>query len=128
MSDESPEADAESESPTDADRPTDSDRPTDPERPGGNGSRDVVVPLRVYKTVTVFSTLFAVVCVVGGFLLIDRATERATLPPAQVDPVVAIAGVVVIVVGAATYAFSTRFRTAEMGKSKDDADEPSNNG
>lgn len=93
-----------------------------------SGSRDVVVPLRVYKTVTVFSTLFAVAVVVGGFLLIDVATDRATLPTSEIDPVVAIAGIGLIVVGAATYAFSTRFRTAGMGKSKDDADEPSDNG
>ena len=91
-------------------------------------SRDVVVPLRVYKTVTVFSTLFAVVAVVGGFLLIDEATNRATLPASEIDPAVAIAGIGLIVLGAATYAFSTRFRTAGMGKSKDDADEPSDNG
>jgi hypothetical protein len=91
-------------------------------------TRDVVVPLRVYKTVTVFSTLFAVAAVVGGFLLIDQATDRATLPTAEIDPVVAIAGIALIVVGGGTYAFSTRFRTTEMGKSKDDADEPSDNG
>ena len=91
-------------------------------------SRDVVVPTRVYKTVTVFSTLFAVVAVVGGFLLIDHATQRATLPTSEIDPVVAIAGIGLIVVGAATYAFSTRFRTEGMGKSKDDADELSDNG
>ena len=91
-------------------------------------SRDVVVPIRVYKTVTVFSTLFAVVCVVGGFLVIDEATDRATLPASEIDPLVALVGIALIVVGAATYAFSTRFRTAGMGKSKDDADEPSDNG
>jgi len=62
-------------------------------------TRDVVVPLRVYKTVTVFSTLFAVAAVVGGFLLIDQATDRATLPTAEIDPVVAIAGIALIVVG-----------------------------
>ena len=99
---------------------------SDPE--GQAGSRDVVVPLRIYKTVTVFSTLFAVVCVVGGFLLIDEATNRATLPASEINPVVAIAGIVLIVLGAATYAFSTRFRTAGMGKSKDDTDEHSDNG
>jgi hypothetical protein len=32
------------------------------------GAREVVVTLRVYKVVTVFSTLIAVVFVVGGFL------------------------------------------------------------
>ena len=33
-----------------------------------SGRRDIVVPMRVYKTVTVFSTLLAVVSVVIGFL------------------------------------------------------------
>ncbi|PSP95204.1 hypothetical protein BRC91_02990 [Halobacteriales archaeon QS_4_62_28] len=90
--------------------------------------RDVVVPLRVYKTITVFSTLFSVVSVVGGFILIDWATNRATLPASQVDPVGALAGIGLILFGAAVYAFATRFRTEEMGKSKDDADEASGNG
>ncbi|WP_018258034.1 DUF7315 family membrane protein [Halomicrobium katesii] len=90
--------------------------------------RDVVVPLRMYKTVTVFSTLFAVVGVVGGFVLVDRATERATLPASEIDPIVALAGIGLIVFGAVVYAFSTRFRTEEMGKSKDDAAEDSGNG
>lgn len=92
------------------------------------GSRDVVVPLRVYKTVTVFSTLLAVAAVVGGFLLIDQATERATVPTSEIEPVVALAGIGLIVVGATTYAFSTRFRTEGMGKSKDQSDERSDNG
>lgn len=101
---------------------------TDRESEDASGSRDVVVPLRVYKTVTVFSTLFAVVSVVGGFVLIDRATNRATLPAAEVDPVVALAGIGLILLGAGTYAFATRFRTEEMGKSKDDATEDFDNG
>jgi len=95
---------------------------------GGEGSRDVVVPLRVYKTVTVFSTLFAVVSVVGGFVLVDRATERATLPASEIDPVAALGGIGLILFGAAVYAFATRFRTEEMGKSKDDAAEDFGNG
>jgi len=95
---------------------------------GSEGSRDVVVPLRVYKTVTVFSTLFAVASVVGGFVLVDRATARATLPAAEIDPVVALGGIGLILFGAAVYAFATRFRTEEMGKSKDDAAEDFGNG
>jgi len=95
---------------------------------GDEGSRDVVVPLRVYKTVTVFSTLFAVVSVVGGFVLVDRATERATLPASEIDPIAALAGIGLILFGAAVYAFATRFRTEEMGKSKDDAAEDFGNG
>ncbi|WP_122091348.1 DUF7315 family membrane protein [Halalkalicoccus subterraneus] len=87
----------------------------------------VVVPTRVYKVVTVFSTLFAVVGVVAGFVLIDIATDRAQADLAEVEPLVALGGVALIVASAAVYAFSTRFRTAEMGNAKDGADEPSNN-
>ncbi|MBV0923261.1 hypothetical protein KTS45_03530 [Halomicroarcula limicola] len=95
---------------------------------GGEDRRDVVVPLRVYKTVTVFSTLIAVACVVGGFVLVDVATDRASAPASEIDVPVAIGGIGLILAGTVVYAFSTRFRTAEMGKSKDDADEPSDNG
>jgi len=90
--------------------------------------RDVVVPLRVYKTVTVFSTLFAVFSVVGGFILVDVATERASAPASEIDIPIAIGGIGLILAGTVVYAFATRFRTEEMGKSKDDADEPSSNG
>lgn len=93
-----------------------------------DGRSDVVVPMRVYKTVTVFSTLIAIVSVVVGFVLVDRATNRATLPASEVDPVIALAGIGAILFGAAIYAFATRFRTEEMGKSKDDAAEGSDNG
>jgi uncharacterized integral membrane protein len=90
--------------------------------------RDVVVPLRVYKTVTVFSTLFAVLSVVGGFILIDTATQRASVPTSEIDVPLGVAGLGLILAGSVVYAFSTRFRTEEMGKSKDDADEGSGNG
>lgn len=92
------------------------------------GGRDVVVPMRVYKAVTVFTTLFAVATVVGGFVLLDSATDRATASLSEIDPLVALAGIGLIVAGAAAYAFSTRFRAAEMGKPKDDTDEPPDNG
>jgi hypothetical protein len=95
---------------------------------GDNGRRDVVVPVRVYKTVTVFSTLFAILAVVGGFILVDVATNRASAPVSEIDAPVAIAGIGLILAGTVVYAFSTRFRTEEMGKSKDDAAEPSDNG
>ncbi len=95
---------------------------------GEGRSRDVVVPLRLYKTVTVFSTLFAIVFVLGGFVLIDAATDRATADVSEIDPLLAIVGVAGIVGGATIYAFSTRFRAEGMGKPKDESDEPSNNG
>ena len=96
--------------------------------PESPGTRDVVVPLRLYKTVTVFSTLFAVAFVLAGFVLLDAATERATADVSEIDPVLAIVGLAGIVGGAAVYAFSTRFRAEGMGKSKDESDEPRNNG
>ncbi len=90
--------------------------------------KDVIVPLRLYKTVTVFSTLFAVVFVLAGFVMLDSATNRATAELSEVDPVLGILGLSSLVFGAVIYAFSTRFRTAEMGKAKDDSDEDPDNG
>jgi len=90
--------------------------------------RSVVVPTAVYKRVTVFSTLIAVVAVVGGFLVLDVATDRATAELGEIDPFIALAGVVLIVFGGATYAFSTRFQADGMGNAKDETDESSNNG
>jgi hypothetical protein len=88
-------------------------------RPGG---RDVEVPLRVYKAVTVFSTLFAVMAVVAGFVLLDTATQRATAAPGEADVALALVGLGSIALGAVVYAFSTRFRARGMGKPKDEAD------
>jgi hypothetical protein len=94
----------------------------------GLGARSVTVPTRVYKAVTVFSTLFAVVTVVVGFIVLDAATNRASVSLANADPLLALVGIGLIVLGAVTYAFSTRFQAEEMGNAKDDDDEPSNNG
>ena len=92
------------------------------------GGRDVVVPLRLYKTVTVFSTLIAIATILAGFVLLDRGTQRATASPEAVRlPVVAL-GLSLIVGGSAVYAFSTRFRAEGMGKPKDDTAERSDDG
>jgi hypothetical protein len=104
-----------------------SDASVDRPRRADDG-KDVVVPLRLYKTVTVFSTLFAVVFVLAGFVMLDSATNRATAELSEIDPVLGILGLSSLVFGAAVYAFSTRFRTTEMGKAKDDAAEDSDNG
>jgi len=90
--------------------------------------RGVEVPMRVYKAITVFTTLFAIVTVVGGFVVLDSATNRATASLAEIQPLAALAGIGLILAGAAAYAFSTRFRAEGMGKSKDDTDEQSDNG
>jgi len=105
---------------------TDTDDDTDAET--GAGGRDIVVPLRLYKTVAVFSTLLAIVSILGGFVLLDRGTQRATASPEEVSLPVVAAGLALIVGGSAVYAFSTRFRAEGMGKPKDDTDEPSDNG
>ncbi|MFB6353195.1 MAG: hypothetical protein ABEJ92_03830 [Halobacteriales archaeon] len=90
--------------------------------------RDVVVPLRLYKTVTVFSTLIAAGCVVAGFLVIDVATDAGRAAPPAVDAPLALVGVGLIAAGAAVFAYGTRFRAPGMRKAKDDTDEPSGDG
>ncbi|WP_123537617.1 DUF7315 family membrane protein [Halosimplex salinum] len=104
---------------------TDTDRTDEPQ---GAQARSVVVPTAVYKRVTVFSTLFAVFAVVGGFLVLDVATDRATAELSEIDPLIALAGLGLIALGAVTYAFSTRFQAEGMGNAKDETDESSNNG
>lgn len=87
----------------------------DADRLAKSVNRDVVVPLGVYKAVTVFSTLIAILIIVTGFLVLDVATNRATADLTAVDPLTALVGLVTIGVGALVYAFSTRFRTDGMG-------------
>jgi uncharacterized integral membrane protein len=96
----------------------------DGERAGERSQRDVVVPRELYKIVTVFSTLIAIVAVVGGFVLLDTATNRTLAAASEVNLPLAIAGVGAIVLGAAVYAFASRFRTRGMGSPNNDADEP----
>jgi hypothetical protein len=108
----------------------DSERTTDANgdaETGGRG-REVEVPLRVYKAVTVFSTLFAVAFVVGGFIVLDTATQRAQLALSEMNLPLAILGVAMIAVGAVVYAFATRFRAEGMGKPKERSDEQPDNG
>ncbi|USZ68728.1 hypothetical protein NGM10_03075 [Halorussus salilacus] len=100
----------------------------DADTEGETRAREVVVPLRLYKVVTVFSTMFAVAFVVGGFVVLDTATQRASLDIEEINVPLAVLGVAMIVAGSVVYAFSTRFRAEGMGKPKDGSDEPSNNG
>lgn len=90
--------------------------------------RDVVVPLPLYKVITVFSTLIAGVAVVGGFVVLDEATQRASVPLEDIDPLLALLGLFMIAGGGAMYAFSGRFRAPGMGTTNTDEDEPSDNG
>jgi hypothetical protein len=110
----------------------------------GGGGRDIVVPMRLYKTITVFSTLIAVVSVVLGFVLLDAATLSisflrraltgvlAALGVGVADEiltaVLALLGLGVIAFGAGVYIVGTRFRARGMGKSQEDSNEESDNG
>ncbi|MFB6256751.1 MAG: hypothetical protein ABEH58_08535, partial [Haloplanus sp.] len=96
------------------------------------------------KTITVFSTLIAILGVVLGFVLLDAATIRLSLlrravigafrvvgvvPPEPVlSAVLAVFGLAFIGVGAGVYVLGTRFRARGMGNPQEDADESSNNG
>jgi hypothetical protein len=90
--------------------------------------RDVVVPLPLYKIVTVFSTLISGAAVVFGFAVLDRATRRASASVGEVDPMLALFGLFLIGGGGALYAFSGRFRAPGMGTTKNDDAERSGNG
>ena len=106
------------------------------------GGREIVVPLRAYKAVTVFSTLVAIVFVLFGFAFLDAATAEAgplpvlfgVLPELPLPFGSDVAGLILIVVGlaliglgAAVYVLGTRFRTAGMRNAQDDSDELSGN-
>lgn len=117
---------------------------------GGGGSRDVVVPMPLYKTVTVFSTLLAVLGVVGGFVLLDAAVMAGGIvrfvvnavlsvfsvqvDPAvweQLQPVFAVLGLAAIALGAVVYVVGSRFRAEGMGEDDEEtaaADETSEGG
>jgi hypothetical protein len=105
----------------------------------GPDGREIVVPFRLYKAVTVFSTLAAVVAFVIGFTLVDAATLQISfvwtaivtllnsggLYPSDDALVAALAitGIAFIVGGTAVYVLGTRFRGQGMGKSQDDSGE-----
>ncbi|EMA62558.1 DUF7315 family membrane protein [Halorubrum lipolyticum] len=113
------------------------DEPTGP-RVGPDG-REIVVPFRLYKAVTVFSTLAAVVAYLIGFTLIDAATlqisfvrttivyllNSAGLYPSDdlLVAVLAITGIGFLVAGTAVYVLGTRFRGQGMGKPQGDSSE-----
>ena len=144
------ETDPEPEPERVADAETDATAVGDADSNGGVRGRDVVVPMRLYKTVTVFSTLIAVVCVVGGFVLLDAATGSGGIVRALAGvvlvgglgadpgavaaafrafaPAFAVGGLGAIGLGAGVYIVGSRFRAQGMGNSQDDTDEPSSNG
>ncbi|WP_066414861.1 DUF7315 family membrane protein [Halorubrum aethiopicum] len=107
-------------------------------RTGPNG-REVVVPLRLYKTVTALSTLAAVVTYLIGFVLVDAATIQVSvvrrlivfalgsvgigLAADTLTALLAIGGVGSILLGTAVYVLGTRFRAQGMGKPQEDSNE-----
>lgn len=108
------------------------------------GPRDVVVPTRLFKLVTVATTLLAVPTVVLGFMFLDAATLQTSVARATVlfvvnwlglpveESVVSIllgfVGIGLIVLGAGIYIVGSRFRAAGMGNAEEDTDEQSTNG
>ncbi|WP_435063099.1 DUF7315 family membrane protein [Halobaculum sp. EA56] len=109
-------------------------RPDDPDAPRASGAgraRDVVVPIALYKRVTAYATLTAVVAVVFGFVMLDAATLQVSLTRRFVVGLFGLAGVVPpetlltalfsllglgsIAFGAGVYVLGSRFRAAGMG-------------
>ena len=103
------------------------------------GRRDVVVPIRLYKTITVFSTLIATACILGGFIFIDAATLQVSVlrrllggglavVGLRIDPelftvLLAIGGLSLMGVGTGVFVLSSRFRAPGMGNAQEDSDE-----
>lgn len=117
---------------------------------GSSGRREVEVPRSLYKVVTVFSTLIAVLCVVFGFVALDAATTVLSNPPGSIvirllalagpsvetlsahsstiAVLVGLLGLALVVVGAGVYVYGSRFRAPGMGKPKDEAEEETDDG
>ncbi|ESS04949.1 MAG: hypothetical protein A07HR67_00299 [uncultured archaeon A07HR67] len=107
-------------------------------RVGPNG-REVVVPLRLYKTVTALSTLGAIVTYLVGFVLLDAATLQVSvvrrllryllgrvgigIAGDVLTGALAVAAVGSILLGTAVYVLGTRFRAQGMGKAQEDSSE-----
>ena len=112
--------------------------PTEPPE-SSTGRRDVVVPIRLYKTITVFSTLIATACILGGFILIDAATLQVSVlrrlllaglegiglsvDQELFSAVLAIGGLSLMAAGTGVFILSSRFRASGMGNAQEDSDE-----
>ena len=109
------------------------------EPPESTGRRDIVVPIRLYKTITVFSTLIATGCILGGFILIDAATLQVSvlrrlllgglsavglsIDQELFSAILAIGGLTLMAAGTGVFVLSSRFRAPGMGNAQEDSDE-----
>ncbi len=123
--------------------PASGSAPTDGTESSG-GRRDVVVPLRLYKTITVFSTLIAAISILAGFILLDAATLEVSvlrgvivaaigvvgITPDQslLSGLLGVAGLGLMALGSGVFILSSRFRADGMGNAQEDSDEQSSNG
>ena len=103
------------------------------------GRRDVVVPMRLYKTITVFSTMIATACILAGFILIDAATLQVsilrsvllgglmaiglTVEQEVFTALLGIGGLSLMAIGTGVFVLSSRFRAPGMGNPQEDSDE-----
>ncbi len=108
------------------------------------GPRDIVVPTRLFKLITVVTTLLAVPTVVLGFMFLDAATLQTSVArgtvlfilswlgiPVEetvVSALLGLVGITLIAAGAGIYVVGSRFRAAGMGNAEEDTDEESTNG
>lgn len=108
------------------------------------GPRDIVVPARLFKLVTVATTLLAVPAVVLGFMFLDAATLQTSvarrtvlfvvswlglpIDESLVSVLLGLVGIGLIAAGAGIYIVGSRFRAAGMGNAEEDTDEGSTNG
>lgn len=111
---------------------------------GDTGPRDIVVPARLFKLVTVVTTLLAIPTVVLGFMFLDAATLQTNvarrtvlfvvswlglpIDESLVSILLGLVGVGLIAAGAGIYIVGSRFRAAGMGNAEDDTAEDSTNG
>jgi len=115
------------------------DPATTPSEQASSGRRDVVVPMRLYKTITVFSTLIAALSILFGFILLDAATLEVSMlrgvivaaigvvgvTPDQglLSGLLGVAGLSLMALGSGVFILSSRFRAAGMGNAQEDSNE-----
>jgi len=127
------------------DSPTADSEPATPDTESTkSGRRDVVVPMRLYKTITVFSTLIAALSILIGFILLDAATLEVSvlrgvivaaigvvgITPDQslLSGLLGVVGLSLMALGSGVFILSSRFRADGMGNAQVDSDEESTNG